>query len=320
MRRFVLIIPMLIIIWTMLFSVSSVVAITLAEHRNESTLAFTSYQTSTHDANGDLYILDTTTRLKIRLTADLMDDISPVWSPDRQTIAFASAPVPGRSYDIYLIDIFTRQKTLVIENDANDQNPSWLPDGRHLLFSSNRVYLDDLYILDLDTNTVEIIDKHPARDTYPAASPDGTLMAFASNRHRGYDSVTFSIQLMNLETRQIQSLVDFPGSNIQPAWSADGHWIAYVVDDLETPYSLNVSVRNIVTDEVYLITDRSSRTFAPVWSPDAQHLAFSSDDNGNFEIYTIEIDASRNVGSWQPLTASPTLDMYPSWRPASANR
>jgi hypothetical protein len=84
---------------------------------------------------------------------------------------------------------------------------------------------------------------HPdAEDIDPAVSSTGRV-AFASDRHRN----NFEIFAMNLDGSVMRRLTPVPGNqrfqNIQPAWSPDGNWIAFVStrDGNEEIYIMNAS-------------------------------------------------------------------------------
>ena len=51
--------------------------------------------------------------------------------------------------------------------------------------------------------------------------------------------------------------------------------------------------------------------FAPAWSPDGRRIAFASGRDGNFEIYVINADGSRQ----RRLTRNTGRDVGPVWSP-----
>jgi TolB protein len=49
----------------------------------------------------------------------------------------------------------------------------------------------------------------------------------------------------------------------------------------------------------------------PDWSPDGRKIAFSTDRDGNFEVYTMRADGSRQVNR----TQHPAFDIQSDWQP-----
>lgn len=56
---------------------------------------------------------------------------------------------------------------------------------------------------------------------------------------------------------------------------------------------------------------RLSDGIQPAWSPDGQRIAFATNRDGNFEIYVMEADGSRQ----HRLTRNPGEDVLPTWSP-----
>lgn len=52
----------------------------------------------------------------------------------------------------------------------------------------------------------------------------------------------------------------------------------------------------------------------PAWSPDGRYIAFTSQQNGNYDIYALELAG----GAVTRLTDHPAVDAHPSWSPDSA--
>jgi dipeptidyl aminopeptidase/acylaminoacyl peptidase len=116
------------------------------------------------------------------------------------------------------------------------------------------------------------------------------------------------IWVMNPDGSNPNELNDSGGT---PAWSADGHFLAFV-------RPTGPSSRTIYT----VNEDGSNLTFAgggfdPSWSPDGSHFAVSTGDhsfgNGNDRIYTV----ARNGTFGDQVTNPPfgTSDFTPAWSP-----
>ncbi|MFN2384125.1 MAG: hypothetical protein ABR559_07670 [Gemmatimonadota bacterium] len=99
----------------------------------------------------DLYLWDTATGRRERLTDDRYLEVAPSWSPVRDEIAFASDRTPfGRegARNLYRLDVATREITPLTFGDWVDRDPDWAPDGERMVFASDRAGTLDLYFVD----------------------------------------------------------------------------------------------------------------------------------------------------------------------------
>jgi Tol biopolymer transport system component len=90
-----------------------------------------------------------------------------------------------------------------------------------------------------------------------------------------------------------------------PTWSPDGRVIAFQTRQWRGRTSINV------VDADGTEGKRLARGGDPAWSPDGGKLAFVSGPNGNYEIYVMNTDGSRQ----QNLSRHPAQDSHPVWSP-----
>jgi TolB protein len=166
-----------------------------------------------------------------RLSAEGVDALSPVWSPDGASIAFIVA-VTGGSSDIHVASVTEAGLTdefAVAADPANDWGPAWDPDGERLAFSSSRSGNEEIWIAPLegslgDVATVQLTDDG-AGDWVPVFSPEGDRIAFVSDR-----SGEPEIWTMTPDGTDLRNLTDHPqhfDGQWSAAWSPDGSRIAY---------------------------------------------------------------------------------------------
>jgi TolB protein len=95
-------------------------------------MAYTAYR----NRNADIYMLDTETQVRRRLTDHLGEDTSPAWSPDGKWIAFISNR--RVSYEIYRISPKGGDPRLLARllRGRNSFAPAWSPDGQWIAFFS----------------------------------------------------------------------------------------------------------------------------------------------------------------------------------------
>src|SRR5947209_5149968 len=140
----------------------------------------------------------------------------------------------------------------------------------------------------------------PARGiVHPAISPDGTQIAFAA---------LGDIWLMPLDGPAWRIT---RGSSLEtePAWSPDGHTLAFASDRSGT---MNIWLRDVQGGAERQLTRMTSAAMSPAWSPDGQRIAFT-DAEGQMHVVHAQTAAVKRVHdrlnepgrpSWSPDGAS----------------
>lgn len=93
-----------------------------------------------------------------------------------------------------------------------------------------------------------------------------------------------------------------------PAWSADGRWIAYE-SDADGSFAIYVVAAD--GSGRRKLTSGSANDVQASWSPDGQRLVFASNRDGRNQLYTMFADGSLQ----RPLSPSDTRDFYASYSP-----
>lgn len=121
----------------------------------------------------------------------------------------------------------------------------------------------------------------------------------------------------------------------QPAFSKDGEWLAYVLEDpqraqelvdekhpLFTPSGIqtlyvgcDIWVTNIRKGESQLITGGKGTNIHPVWSPDGKYLAFLSDREGYAGVWLWE----KNSGTLRQVSSASLIVSYGDTKPIWAS-
>jgi eukaryotic-like serine/threonine-protein kinase len=225
----------------------------------------------------DIWKIDTTTpgSQPLRLTNFKGDDIQPAMSPDGKTIAFTNFGRFNAVNQIYFMDP-DGSKVQRISTDFSESQPIWSPDMQWLVYVINASSHNYLFMYNLNDR-----DKTLKPTPYPTP--------------QRYDNVEMFGRL---------------GEVSDPAWSADGTYLAYTRTEGYTHriYSVNFKSRG---GQIALLTQGAFKESKPTWAPDGQWLCYTSERDNNAEIYLMT-----NTGLLQTnLSNSPGFDAEPAWQP-----
>ena len=272
---------------------------------------------SHRDGNIEIYTMRPDGSNQRRLTFNEYDDYSPVWSPDGSQIAFISDrndPNPRECsheclYQIYVINADGSGEHKLVETEFAALHPDLHPDGTKLSFDTEFNLQGDVYVVNADGSGLQRL----IEDGFWADwSPDGTQMVFASKRDGNVEIYVADADGSNQRRLTENTRLDF-----FPAWSPDGRRIAFARLDQKQIFVMNTDGSN----EQQLTYQGNAEN--PAWSPDGTQIAFQSSSDGNFEIYTINVDnalqGSEGPGS-QRLTDNQLGDLWPSWGPAAPQK
>ncbi|MDX1992281.1 MAG: LpqB family beta-propeller domain-containing protein [bacterium] len=270
----------------------------------------------------EIFILEMTFASLTRLSSPEVDARFPVWAPGAIS-RLAHMQHNGHDWDIVVRrmdvdDVWLASEggdpsTVVIGGRAEERHPVWSPDGTRLAFVSNRDGVDDLYMVNVDGRGLRRLTLAMAVQDYIAWSPDGRLIAF--NVDAGGNTEIFAVEVPEPNAEQdyapVRNLTRSPGSDLAPAWSPDGRWLAFTSgrdgDD-------EIYLMDMTTEAVQQITFNHYPDYDPVWSPDGTRLIFIALPEFTTELFSIQPDGE----GLQRLTFNLLDDWSPVWRPAPA--
>jgi Tol biopolymer transport system component len=143
-------------------------------------------------------------------------------------------------------------------------------------------------------------------DVQFAWSPDGQTIAVTTEHDNAPD-----IYVMNINGRNSAYLDRAFQNRYSPAWSPDGHFIAYVTSC--SPGSNQLAITNVDTGNTRYFVHKNHFVSNPAWSSDGKHIVFVSQvtDVVKSELYDLDV-ASEKISA---LNAAPGYDMYAVWSP-----
>jgi TolB protein len=127
----------------------------------------------------------------------------------------------GHTSDIWLLDASGKLTRNLTKGRGDNVSPSWSPDGRYITFVSSRSGTPQVHIMNSDGSGQRRLTMAGAYNSTPDFGPDGKIV-FAG-LDEGHSDL-FTVDLAG----NIERLTQGQGSNLDPVWSPDGRWIAYV--------------------------------------------------------------------------------------------
>ena len=159
--------------------------------------------------------------------------------------------------------------------DGQDSRPMWHPDGRRILFYRNRGALGDTIFSQradgVGTAEVLVADERGAADARWSA--DGQWLVYRTSMETPGAG---DIKALEAGDTTPTSLLTGAYSEMTPALSPDGHWLAYASDESGR---YEVYVRPFPDVEGGRWQVSSSGGVQPVWSRNGRELFFRSDDD-----------------------------------------
>lgn len=180
-------------------------------------VVYTSYK----DGNPDLFISDLTTGKSRVLSAEQGLNLAGGFSPDGAQLLLTLSR--QKSPNLYLKSLADGSLTRLTQHFGADSSPTFSPDGAQVAFISDRSGNPQIHIMALNTQRVKRLTNLNWCDS-PAWSPTGEWIAFAGRAH---PKDKMDIFLVDVTGNQVRQLTHGEGSNEDPAWSADGRFLAF---------------------------------------------------------------------------------------------
>ncbi len=212
----------------------------------------------------------------------------PVVSADGKLLAFTTYAAGTPQVRIHST-LTGNRVTFVNPKSSMVLTPEFTPNGKQLLFSTRLEELDgfaQLYIADVDGGDLRRLSNVRAIEVSPRVNPKtGNDVLFIRSNQLWH---------MNINGGDLERLTDGTGEVSNPAWSPDGHHIAFSWTRGYDPGNFNIFEMDIADRKYVQLTHGTGNNENPWWAPDGLHLAFSTarGTGKGQQIYTMLVDGS----------------------------
>lgn len=231
-------------------------------------------------------------------------------------IVFIGRKTKTSNKQVYLCDPDGGNLRQLTHSKFPHLSPSFSPDGSKILFTSYEEGNPDLYMLDLASNKQTKVSGIRGINSGGVFSRNGQLIAF-SGSVRGNTEIF--LKTTNKLTNQRKPLLQGHGIEVDPAFSPDNKWLAFVSGRYGNPHIFLGKLEwNNDQSEVKVVGDKRL-TYAgwynatPAFSPDSLKLAFAGFDRdiNRFDLFLMNYNGTK----LERLTLQAGDNESPTWSP-----
>lgn len=220
----------------------------------------------------------------------------PVWSPDGSQIAYV-ARGSAKKKGVFVMNEDGSNPTRVTSTNYASFDPSWSPSGKRLVFTAARGGDREIHTVTVNGSGLEKLTNNTVNDDDPAWSPDGGYIVFT----RKHD-----IYRMRAGGANVRNLTKSSGMReLDPVWHPNGKKIVFITDLGDT----EVCTMGADGSGIVAITSNRAAERWPTWSPDGTKILFSTNRDGDFELFKMRPDGSRQGR----VTTNGIDEIEPDW-------
>ncbi|MEO8381432.1 MAG: hypothetical protein ABI779_17360, partial [Acidobacteriota bacterium] len=235
-----------------------------------------------------LLINPITGALERSISMPVEQQLSPAYSPDGRSIAFAA--IRGNQSDIFLYELEGGALTNITNDGFFDGSPVFSPDGKWLIYSSVGEKYAKLYRLNLANPTERYqLTNGDWNDIDASFTPDGKRLFFASDKQTGRN-VEVASKILEEAENQARTTGDTPKANT-------ANFAAFNI------YSLDLE-----NGDLLQYTDVIGGCFTPVvftGTNNKERMVFSSYYKGQSRLYSTTTDKPLHLAEKTTLPSAP---------------
>jgi len=203
-------------------------------------------------------------------------DSHPTWSPNGESIAFASDR--DGNFDLYMTTSSGDSLIQLTNSKLGTENlePAWSPDGKWIVFTRRQATVtpspSSLMLLQVAKGRLYKLTPRAMMgggDREATWSPDSKRIAFASDRLGPSLARSTDLYVINLDGSGLTRVTSLPSNEYHPTFSPYGDQLAFVGDrkGVTEIYSLRLSVPNqdTRTEKIEQITFDGAYKSNPTW-------------------------------------------------------
>lgn len=218
-------------------------------------LVFTTYRNRNTQ---DIDMIELATGKRWTLVAQGGLNITPVLSPDGNSLAYSSSH-EGNA-ELYRLDTKTKAVQRLTTHAAGDLSPSWSPSGRELVFTSDRSGGPQIFLMSADGSNVRRLTFEGDYNAAPAWSPRGNWIAYVCRTPKK----EYKLCVITPDGQKRLQLTTGLGVDDSPSWSPDGRHLVFssTVEGKSQIYMIDADGKDLER-----ITFTGTHNSAPSWSP-----------------------------------------------------
>ena len=266
----------------------------------------------------------------VAMTADGVSSSHPRWSPDGKYLAFLSARDEGKT-QVWLLNRSGGEAQRLTETVQGVEDFEWSPDSRRLVLTLRDPSEEDLEAA--KNKEAESVDgDEKAADKSKEKKPKAKKPWVIDRLQFKWDEVGYldhrrsHLYVFDLATRGVTQITSGDYDDAHPAWSPDGHELAFSSNrskpDPDRTYNTDIWV--VAADNMdkgahlRQITTNPGEDNNPAWSPDGKwityitqldprlfeyatkHVAVSSSASGEAKVLTLSFDRNASEPRFSP--------------------
>ena len=260
-----------------------------------------------------------------QLTRGPHDELQPAWSPDGTRVLFVRAQRPDQKLqpgdvfgefdegDVWQLDLRAGTEIAFVHNAFN---PSYSPDGSRIAVDASWAGPRRIWVVDAGGHNPQQVTTDSSEQVAhvaPSWSPDGSKIVF-----QNIERTKFDVRVVNLETKQINSITNDYPADVRPAWSPLGKYVYFSSD---RSGSMNLWRAAITADgaldgPLQQVTTGAGQDVEPAISRDGKLIAFTT-LRQNADIWRLPVSPAKGLptGDPEPLISTTREDSRGAWSP-----
>ncbi len=177
------------------------------------------YASNADGGDFDLYLTAIDGSKVVQLTANDLEDYSPVFAPDGISIAFER---DVDYFQLFLADLGTGIERQLTADPWHSYAPDWSPNGATISYFANRDGDFDIFSVPTAGGRVTKLANTAAFAQFPDFDPSGRWICFEA-----FDAGDWDLYRVDIASGQLARLTKFHGHDRDPDWSPGGSQIAF---------------------------------------------------------------------------------------------